>query len=311
MSYGNLPRPVVSCTDRFSYETESAERRSPRTYQKFPKSPYYRGSSFLPPFLSVLRQTMRRRALLTYSGVTLTSAFAGCLNNESELDEPPARGSTSTETSTSPTTTDSSTDTPEESDTETPTEEATPEETEEPTEEPDPDSGRGNWSEGWYVQPASWTAATPENLDCENDDATRVHQGFDESDFVWGNAEAWEMRISETAVNHGDTIHIKLKNVTDETRSRYAGSMYHIQVETESGWQEVRTYESRKEWRAHPAVVRGHGPGESSTWELTMNEEDFAGDVCPPLQDGRYRFVYYGFEEDEDRPVGIGFNLST
>jgi hypothetical protein len=42
-----------------------------------------------------------------------------------------------------------------------------------------------------------------------------------------------------------------------------------------------------------------------------MKEEGLAGDVCPPLQDGRYRFVYYGFEEDTDPPIGVGFNFST
>lgn len=253
---------------------------------------------------------MQRRTFLACTGVALTSGFGGCLNNDSEPVSASSGGSTPTETSPPTDTADSSTATPEESDTETPTDEATPEETPEPTEEPETDSEQGNWSEGWYVQPASWTAATPENLDCENDDATRVPQGFDESKLVWGNADAWEMRISDTAVNHGDTIHIQLKNVTDEARSRYANSRYNIQVETDSGWQEIRTYESRKEWGPHPAIIRSNGPGESFTWTLTMDEEEITGDVCPPLQDGRYRFVYHGFKE-EDQPVGVGFNFST
>lgn len=254
---------------------------------------------------------MRRRALLTCTGVTLTSVFAGCLEDDRDTVGRSGGGSTSTETPTPTSTAHQPTDTPEEAATETPTDEAIPEETAEPTEESETDSGRGKWSEGWYVQPASWTAATPEKLECENDDATRVGQGFDESELVWGNAEAWEMHISETAVSHGDTLQIQLKNITEDTRSRGAHSRYNIQVETESGWQDVRTYESEEEWGPRPAVVRNQEPGEVYEWELTLNEEDLAGDVCPSLQDGRYRFVYYGFEEEEDRPIGAGCNFST
>lgn len=244
-------------------------------------------------------------------GGTLASVFAGCLNDDREKVGASNGGSTPTETPRLTSTADTSTDTPEAASTETPTDEATPEETVEKTEEPEADSGRGNWNEGWYVQPASWTQATSKELTCENEDATRVSQGFDESSLVWGNAKAWEMRITETAVSHGDSIQIRLKNVTGDTRARHANSKYNIQVETESGWQDVRTYESREQWGPHPAVIRNQDPGEVYEWEFTMNEEELAGDVCPPLQNGRYRFVYYGFEEEKDRPIGVGFNFST
>jgi hypothetical protein len=211
---------------------------------------------------------MRRRALLTCTGVTLASIFAGCLEANRRTGDVSGQGSTptgtltQTETPTSTSTRNSPTDSSEETATETATEEATSEETAEATEEPETDSRRGNWSEGWSVQPPSWTTTIPEELSCENGEATRVGQGFDESELVWGNAEAWEIRIDETAVSHGNTLQIQLKNVTDDTRSRRAHSMYNLQVETESGWQEVRTYESREQWGPPPAVIRTQDPGE-------------------------------------------------
>lgn len=259
----------------------------------------------------MVKKVTRRRALLTCAGVTLTSVFAGCFQDERSPVGASNGRSTPTETPTPTSRAEPPTDTSEEPATETLTDESTPEETTAETEEPETDSERGNRGEGWYVQPASWTAATPEELVCENDDATRVGQGFDESELVWGDGEAWEMRISETAVSHDDTVRIRLENVTEDTRSLRAHSLYNVQVETESGWQDVRTYESRDEWGVPTGILRHHEPGESYEWTLTLTEAELADDVCPPLQDGRYRFVFYGFQDASDRPIGVGFNFNV
>lgn len=175
----------------------------------------------------------------------------------------------------------------------------------------DEPTARGDWGSDWRVEPSAWSSSTPGCLTCDDEDARRYSQGFAASGLSWGDGANWEMRIDETSVDRGDAARIRLANVTDEARGRGANSKYNLQIETNAGWEDVRVYENQEQRGPHPAILHHTDAGDYHEWELTMDEAAIAGQVCPALRAGRYRFVYWGFQDgDGDEAVGVGFNFT-
>jgi len=71
-------------------------------------------------------------------------------------------------------------------------------------------------------------------------------------------------------------------------------------VFTEDGWTDVRGGDGDRFGYTDEAIA--HPPGETVAWEFTMTESGLVADenqpgglrVCPDLQPGRYRFVFFG-----------------
>jgi hypothetical protein len=69
-------------------------------------------------------------------------------------------------------------------------------------------------------------------------------------------------------------------------------------VRTENGWQDVRGSTEHERFAYTDEAVM-HRPGEGFEWTFELTESGLVADhthdltVCPDLQTGRYRFVYF------------------
>lgn len=82
-------------------------------------------------------------------------------------------------------------------------------------------------------------------------------------------------------------------------------------MKTEAGWEDVRVWHEENGPPIYPDEAHSQEAGEASEWTLTMTENDINGDVCPGLQEGRYRFAYFGFDGDnEAAALGVAFELT-
>lgn len=262
---------------------------------------------------SSLRSVTRREVLRTGTITAVgTVAVAGCTEESAPSAETDIPDSSDRDTPTATMQGESPTSTSHE-------DETTQTDTEEKPDQEDGEESEGsertpddNWGSGWYVKPSSWASSTPGALDCEDEDAKRYEQGFGEEELDWGDGENWSLRVDEMSVEHGMTVRLRLKNTTNSTQQRRAHSLYNLQVETEAGWEDVRIYYSREQRGPPSGAVRTTDPGEYYEWEITVDGEEISEPVCPALKLGRYRFAYYGFEEDdEDDAIAAGFNLSA
>ena len=247
-----------------------------------------------------------RRQMLSASAIGIggVSALAGCL----EVD-PSTAGEISNETDTPTASPGKNTPTETRSDDETPTEirsdDETPTETQEETEQ------GGNW----YIRPENSSSTVLSQLVCDEDHEGRFPQRFEESELEWGNDTdgIWEIRVETLNAVYGDTVTVRLRNVSDKTEYRSSRNDFNIQVETEVGWQEVRVKEQESDAATHDAL-HAEESGEGVKWEITMTESDLPdvqvgrGKVCPGLPSGRYRFVLDG---TETQPIGVAFDFKN
>lgn len=178
------------------------------------------------------------------------------------------------------------------------------------TEKPDRPSHE-RWGEGWHVRPVSSAPAIPQRLNCNEEGTQRYTQGFEEPTVALGNSAHWELRVDKTTLERGETLRVRLMNVTDEPRRRRANSLYNIQLKTHEGWKDVRVFESIDQRGPPTGALCSTDAGGYHEWAITMDEDGIGGDVCPPLQAGRYRFVYFGFEgEDEVAALGVEYDFT-
>lgn len=155
------------------------------------------------------------------------------------------------------------------------------------------------------------------SLECPDDGIRRHPPGFEEPDLSWGDVTnegetVQELRIEHAQYGYGDTARIRLTNVTDESSHVGNHAKYNIQVYTESGWQDVRVTDEDR-YFDYTDEALGHAAGESIEWSLELTESGLVegtyhdhAEVCPELQPGRYRFVFWGIIGGA---VGVGFDL--
>jgi hypothetical protein len=90
---------------------------------------------------------------------------------------------------------------------------------------------------------------------------------------------------------------------------------YTIECYTKAGWQDIRTVGDMI-YIAPPDIEIEHQSNPLFEWELKLTEKGLripGGDessirICPPLQTGRYRFVYWGLIGSD--PLAVAFDLS-
>lgn len=161
---------------------------------------------------------------------------------------------------------------------------------------PDPEDLSG------YVRPEA-DADPVEELVCPDEEFERHDQWYDEDEVVLGDMEAdgepvFSLRVEETEYERGETVDIRLTNVSDRTAETGNRAKFNLQVYTDAGWQDVRGADSGPFPYTDEAVI--HPPGEGFEWSFELTEEGVVEDafhdfrVCPGLPAGRYRFAFFG-----------------
>lgn len=199
-------------------------------------------------------------------------------------------------------------------DTSSPTDETgTPQETES-TDQPEEDSGEGDPEESkhWFIRPDGEPRRIPSTWTCDDDEAERQPQLFEEDSLSWGDDPDghWELRIDDTAFEDGAGIHVRLRNVSDEGQGTGNRSKYNLQIQTDGGWEDIRVWRDGQP-KPNPDELVVHEPGDGFDWRFSTTEDEFNDQeikVCPQLDTARYRFA---FEYDEGNGLAVGFDLTV
>lgn len=171
-----------------------------------------------------------------------------------------------------------------------------------------------------YVRPGGEPRTVPVALDCD-DESFQRHPTIHDGEVSWGSGGATddhesglELRVIDPSyagddpaealtVERGDTVRIEMTNVS--ARVAYVGNhgKYNLEIFTEAGWTEVRGADEERFGYTDEAI--GHPPGDTHAWEFELTESGLVADenqpgdlrVCPDLQPGRYRFVFWGADD--------------
>ena len=149
------------------------------------------------------------------------------------------------------------------------------------------------------VGPAGAPPAVPEPLAC---DLQRKAQVSDEDEIVRGNKPeepAFALRVGQASYEYGDTATIQLTNTTTDRLVTGNQYKYNLQLYTENGWQDIRVFSDDARGYTDEGIV--HPPGEGFEWTVPLTEDGVLTDhileenleVCPDLQTGRYRFLFW------------------
>lgn len=168
-----------------------------------------------------------------------------------------------------------------------------------------------------FVRPDGDPPNVPGPLDCP-DDVFERHPPFHDGDVNWGSGggvdegAGLELRVVGTGgastpdearrFERGDPFRVEMTNVSARPVGVGNHAKYTLEVETEDGWTDVRgsddgRFEYTDELLSTP-------PGETVKWSFTMDEEGLVAEhpndglrVCPDLEPGRYRFVFFGADD--------------
>ena len=156
----------------------------------------------------------------------------------------------------------------------------------------------------------------PESLQCDDEPFQRHVDGYDEDPINWGTTGEYLLTPDDLQYQYGDSIDFTLLYTgsgTDQTGNKYK---FNLELFTEAGWQEVRGWSDGQQ-KPYTDEATGHGEGIVFEWTIELTESGIAAvatethadtlAVCPDLQSGRYRFVYWGLLDDA--AVGIAFDL--
>lgn len=149
------------------------------------------------------------------------------------------------------------------------------------------------------IRPADDADSVPPARECDDSSARRLRTFS--GDFQWGGVDSLALRVSDLAVEFGDSVTVTLTNISDERDMTGNKYKYNVEAYTDDGWREVRV-SRRGTPQAYHDIGITHEPGEGFTWEFTIREDGLAGapvhdssiETCPDLEPGRYRFVYWG-----------------
>lgn len=167
-----------------------------------------------------------------------------------------------------------------------------------------------------YVQPDGSPVTVPDALECDDDDFERHLQSTDEEDIVLGDSKAdgeptWAMRVEETSYELGETVNITLTNVSGKELVTGNSSKHNFQLYTDEGWQDVRgTDPDTPVGYTDEGII--HSTGAGFEWEFELTEDGIVSEnqneehltVCPSLQPGRYRFLFW------DPEIAVEFDVT-
>ena len=169
-----------------------------------------------------------------------------------------------------------------------------------------------------YVRPDGDPSSVPATLDCD-DDAFERHP-WTLGEVSWGSGggagdageNGLELRVVNPAYDgddpaealrfeRGDDLRIEMTNVSNGTVEVGNHGKYNLEVYTEAGWTEIRGGDDGSRFEYTDELIT-HLPGDGHEWAFTMSEEGLVAGgphadvlrVCPDLQPGRYRFVFWG-----------------
>lgn len=171
-----------------------------------------------------------------------------------------------------------------------------------------------------YVRPDGDPANVPASLTCDEEGVERQNW-TGESEVPWGESgplsdsdddgPVFALRVDQREVALGETVEITMTNLTDETQ--YTGNRHKhgFEVLTEEGWQDVRVAPEDATIEYTDEGI-GHDPGEGFQWTIELTEEGVVDghayedtlEVCPDLQPGRYRFVFW------EPAVAVAFDVT-
>ena len=156
----------------------------------------------------------------------------------------------------------------------------------------------------------------PESLQCDDESFERQFKGYDEDPINWGTTGEYSLTSDDLQYQYGDSIDVTLRftgSGTGQTGNKYK---FNLELFTEAGWHEVRGWSDGQQ-KPYTDEAVTHAEGVAFEWTFKLTESgitDVATEthaktlvVCPDLQSGRYRFVYWGLPRDA--AVGIAFDL--
>lgn len=158
------------------------------------------------------------------------------------------------------------------------------------------------------VRPAEDPAAVPREWRCTDEEFTRHPTNYE--DVEWGAAAGCSLRISGTAFDYDESAKITLTNVSDETVTTGTAEDWGLEIFTDDGWKEIS---GKLGSDSFPETDLGADlrPNDGFEWTFELTEEEITRTtpemiVCPDMESGRYRFVYWGIEP----AVGVAFDLT-
>lgn len=125
-----------------------------------------------------------------------------------------------------------------------------------------------------------------------------------------GGDPTFGLRVDTLEATAGETVTVRLTNVSDAEQSTGNRHKHGIETLTEDGWQSVWVTDSDYPLAyTDEAIV--HAPGEGFEWTLALTEDGLLDghthadslSVCPDLEPGRYRFVFW------EPAVAVAFDL--
>ncbi|SDR43749.1 hypothetical protein SAMN04489842_4002 [Natronobacterium texcoconense] len=155
------------------------------------------------------------------------------------------------------------------------------------------------------ISPSREPETVPSPLNCDDNEFDRLsNRGPGEV----GDAGPFSLRINDTSFRYGDTAKITLRNTSLTSEYTATRDHYNILVYTDAGWEEVRGI--TEGYMDYTDVERSHRPGNVYEWTLELTDNGLVDDnaeleVCPALQPGRYRFVYFGVTDS----IAVEFDL--
>lgn len=171
----------------------------------------------------------------------------------------------------------------------------------------DPDTLDGS------VQPDRDPPQIPAELACPDEEFDR-HGSWTE-DVTLGEAfdlggPIAALRTDQDTYEYGETVHIRFRNLTDRGILTGNASHFNFQLNTEAGWEDVRGFDE-DEFVVYSDVAIIHPPGKGFDWSIELTEAGIGDEglhadalrVCPELQEGRYRFVFWEVD------VAVEFDL--
>ncbi|MBO4247471.1 hypothetical protein IL252_06515 [Halomicrobium sp. IBSBa] len=172
---------------------------------------------------------------------------------------------------------------------------------------PDPDDLAG------HVRPDD-DPVVREPLSCDREGFKRHESWVD--DPPWGlatdddGAPTFALRVDRLEAAVGETVTVAMTNVSDSVLSTGNRHKYSFQTYTDSEWEDVRGATDGDPLPYTDEAI-SHVPGDGFEWTLALTEEGLVADhvhadrlvVCPDLEPGRYRFVFW------EPAVAVAFDL--
>jgi hypothetical protein len=161
-----------------------------------------------------------------------------------------------------------------------------------------------------YVRPEGDPPRVPETLSCDEEGVRRLDNWVDESEIPWGetgplsesdgDAQTFALRVNRRESTLGETVEVAMTNLTDETQYTGNRHKHSLEILTADGWQDVRVAPEDDRLGYTDEAV-GHESGDGFRWRFVLTEDgvldghvhEDALSVCPDLQPGRYRFVFW------------------